>query len=53
MSAREWGRNAQTLAVARSIYLRLPEGAKLWDRGKEFTALSRQAVRAALGAAAR
>lgn len=42
----------QTLAVARSIYLRLPEGTKLWDRGKEFTELDQAAVRAALVAAA-
>jgi hypothetical protein len=41
----------QTLAVARSIYLRLPEGTKLWDHGKEFTGLKQEAVRATLGAA--
>ena len=42
----------QTLAVARSIYLRLPEGTKLRDHGKEFTGLKQEAVRPALGAAA-
>jgi len=41
-----------TLTVARSIYLRLREGAKFWNHGKEFTGLSQAAVRAALGAAA-
>ena len=37
----------RTLAVARSIYLRLPEGAKLRERGKEFVVLSQEAARAA------
>jgi len=40
----------QTLAVARSIYLKLPQGTKLWDLGEEFTGLNQEAVRAALGA---
>jgi 5-methylcytosine-specific restriction endonuclease McrA len=32
-----WERHPErTLAVARSLYLRLPEGAKLWLRGREF-----------------
>jgi hypothetical protein len=39
----------RTLAVARSIYLRLPEGAKLWERGKEFVMLSQEAARATFG----
>jgi HNH endonuclease len=41
----------RTLAGARSIYLKLPEGTKLWDHGREFTGLKQEAVRAALGAA--
>ena len=38
----------QTLAVARAIYLKLPEGYKLWDLGKQFSSMNRPRVAAAL-----
>lgn len=38
----------QTLAVARAIYLKLPEGYKLWDLGKQFSSMNRPRLVAAL-----
>ena len=38
----------QTLAVARAIYLKLPEGYKLWDLGKQFSSMNRPRLAAAL-----
>jgi 5-methylcytosine-specific restriction endonuclease McrA len=39
---------SRTLSVARAMYLRLPADALLWDRGGEFVAADRRALRAAL-----
>jgi hypothetical protein len=36
------------LSIARPIYLRLPDGYKLWLRRQEFDTLDRKAVTAAL-----
>jgi hypothetical protein len=41
----------QTLAVARSIYLKLPDGYKLWDLGKQFSTVNRGRLAAALATA--
>ena len=38
----------QTLAVARSIYLKLPDGYKLWDLGKQFSSMDRDRLATAL-----
>ena len=38
----------RSLSVARAIYLRLPDGYKLWVRGREFDDLDREAVTEAL-----
>jgi hypothetical protein len=44
-----WPRRPErTLAVARAIYLRLPEDARLWLRGSEFVTADRAALEAAL-----
>jgi len=48
-----WTRHPdRTLGVARAIYLRLPEDARLWLRGEEFVIADRPALEAALGATA-
>ncbi len=38
----------RSLSVARAIYLHLPDGYKLWVRGREFDDLDREAVTEAL-----
>jgi hypothetical protein len=38
----------RSLSVARAIYLHLPDGYKLWVRGRDFDDLNRQAVNEAL-----
>jgi hypothetical protein len=44
-----WHRDPQrTLSVARAIYLRLPEGARLWLRGPEFAPYERERIGRAL-----
>ena len=46
-----WTRHPQrTLGVARALYLRLPEDARLWLRGEEFVTADRPALEAALDA---
>jgi hypothetical protein len=40
---------ARTLGVARAIYLRLPDDARLWQLRSEFVALDAPALKAALG----
>jgi len=46
-----WTRHPdRTLGVARALYLRLPEGARLWLRGEEFVTADRPALEAALDA---
>ena len=48
-----WTRHPErTLGVARALYLRLPEDARLWLRGEEFVTADRPALEAALGATA-
>ena len=48
-----WTRHPErTLGVARALYLRLPEDARLWLRGEEFVTADRPALEAALDAAA-
>jgi hypothetical protein len=48
-SAKHWDSHPQqTLAVARSIYLRLPRGYKLWAVGKQFTEVDQARLTAAL-----
>ncbi len=43
-----WPRNAErSRAVARAMYTRLPEGARLWIGGEDFERIDRQRVRAA------
>jgi len=45
-----WSRHPErTLGVARALYLRLPEDARLWLRGEEFVIADRPALEAALG----
>jgi len=47
-----WDRQAdRTLSVARAIYLRLPDDARLWRRAKEFAVPNQRAIRTALLAA--
>jgi 5-methylcytosine-specific restriction endonuclease McrA len=49
--AKQWDSHAQqTLAVARSLYLKLPDGYKRWAAGKQFTTVDPARLRAALGA---
>jgi CRISPR/Cas system Type II protein with McrA/HNH and RuvC-like nuclease domain len=44
-----WDRHAErSLSVARAIYLRLPDDARLWVRGKEFVSPDLAAIGAAL-----
>src|SRR5438067_13734029 len=44
-----WSRHPErTLGVARALYLRLPDDARLWLRGQEFVAADRPALEAAL-----
>jgi len=51
--ANGWTRHPErTLGVARALYLRLPEDARLWLRGEEFVIADRPALEAALGATA-
>ena len=51
--ARTWDRHPErTLSVARAIYLRLPEDAKLWAGRQGFVDLDRGALEAVLGGAA-
>ena len=38
----------QSLAVARSIYLELPDGYRLWELGKQFSLMNRPRLAAAL-----
>jgi hypothetical protein len=38
----------RSLSVARAIYLHLPDGYKLWVRGRDFDDLDREAVSEAL-----
>ena len=46
-----WARHPErTLAVARALYLRLPEDARLWLRGEEFVTADRPALEGALDA---
>jgi len=46
-----WTRHPErTLSVARALYLRLPEDARLWLRGEEFVTADRPALEAALDA---
>ena len=46
-----WARHPdRTLGVARALYLRLPEGARLWLRGEEFITADRPALEAVLDA---
>jgi len=46
-----WSRHPErTLAVARALYLRLPEDARLWLRGEEFVTADRPALEGALDA---
>ena len=48
-----WTRRPErTLGVARALYLRLPEDARLWLRGEESVTADRPALEAALGATA-
>ena len=48
-----WTRHPdRTLGVARALYLRLPEDARLWLRGEEFVTADRPALEAALNATA-
>src|SRR5713101_7410019 len=48
-----WTRHPErTLGVARALYLRLPEDARLWLRGEEFVTADRPALEAALDATA-
>ena len=48
-----WTRHPErTLGVARALYLRLPEDARLWLQGEEFVTVDRPALAAALDAAA-
>jgi 5-methylcytosine-specific restriction endonuclease McrA len=43
--ANHWERHpARTLGVARSVYLRLPPGAMLWQAGRRFVPLDRPAL---------
>ena len=52
--ARRFGwdaRGAETLAVARAIYLRLPEGVRLWRAPRELIAVDSETLRRALAAA--
>lgn len=45
-----WGcERTRSLSVARSIYLRLPDDARLWQSQGEFVAMDRAAIKAALG----
>ncbi len=45
-----WPRDSRrSLAVARAMYSRLPDGARLWVAGDEFAAVDREGVRAAFG----
>ena len=44
-----WDRGGlKTVSVARAIYLRLPEDARLWLRGKDFVEPDADAIRDAL-----
>ena len=46
-----WARHPdRTLGVARALYLRLPEGARLWLRGDDFVTADRPVLEAALDA---
>ena len=48
-----WTRHPErTIGVARALYLRLPEDARLWLRGDEFVSADRPALAAALDATA-
>jgi hypothetical protein len=48
-----WERQpARTLSVARAIYLRLPDDARLWLRAREFAVPDKQAIRTVLRPAA-
>ena len=51
--SRTWDRHPErTLSVARAIYLRLPEDAKLWAGRREFVDLDRGTLETLLGGAA-
>jgi hypothetical protein len=41
----------KTVSVARAIYLRLPQDARLWLRAKDFVEPDARAIRAALNVA--
>ena len=48
-----WTRHPDRMfGVARALYLRLPEDARLWLQGEEFVTVDRPALAAALDAAA-
>ena len=48
-----WTRHPErTLGVARALYLRLPEDARLWLQGDQFVSADRPALAAALDSTA-